>query len=280
MAAARRTKVVGIVNITPDSFSDGGLFLRPDDALAHARRLAREGADIVELGAASSNPDAAPVPPGEEIARLAPVLEALAKDDTALCVDSTQPEVQNFAISKGARLLNDIRGFPDAAHYDRLAASSCTLVVMHSVTGKARATREPKDPQVVIDSVCDFFQSRLAQLKSAGVARERIVIDPGMGFFLGSNPEPSLAVLAHLRSLRARFGLPVMVSVSRKSFLLNLKPSAACDIQSRSLAAELFAAQQGADYIRTHAVGALCQGLATLEAISRSGRSVRPIDRA
>lgn len=273
--APKQPKIVGVVNITSDSFSDGGLFLDPEKALAHARQLALDGADVIELGAASSHPDAAPVPPDEEIARLTPVLAGLSSLGVVLAVDSTQREVQKFAIANEIGILNDIRGFPTIAEYRALANSRCRLVVMHSISGRHKADRVHTDPQAVYESMREFFNDRLASLTSAGIARERIIIDPGMGFFLGSNPESSLAVLARLASLRREFGFPVMVSVSRKSFLRNLMSTGNCDLQSRTLAAEIFAAQQGADYIRTHNVGALRQALATLAAISQSDSLVR-----
>lgn len=273
--APKQPKIVGVVNITSDSFSDGGLFLEPEKALAHARQLALEGADVIELGAASSHPDAAPVPPDEEIARLTPVLAGLSRIGVMLAVDSTQREVQKFAIANEIGILNDIRGFPTIADYRVLAKSRCRLVIMHSISGRHKADRVPTDPQAVYESIREFFYNRLASLTSAGVAKERIIIDPGMGFFLGSNPESSLAVLARLGSFRREFDFPVMVSVSRKSFLRNLMPTGNCDLQSRTLAAEIFAAQQGVDYIRTHNVGALRQALATLTAISQAGSLAR-----
>ena len=273
--ALHQPKIVGVVNITSDSFSDGGLYLRPEKALAHARQLAIDGADVIELGAASSHPDSAPVTPEQEIDRLSPVLEGLSGLGLVLCVDTTQREVQQFAIAQGISVLNDIRGFPTSADYRALASSGCALVVMHSISGRSKASRVPTDPQSVYESICEFFHKRLEKLTSAGVARDRIIIDPGMGFFLGSNPESSLAILARLSLLRREFYLPLLVSVSRKSFLRNLMPSPNCDQQSRTLAAEIFAAQQGVDYIRTHNVGALRQALATLAAVAQAGTLVR-----
>jgi dihydropteroate synthase type 2 len=139
---------------------------------------------------------------------------------------------------------------------------------MHFISDLDKAVREPKEPQEVFDSIKTFFTQRLAALRAAGITDERLIIDPGMGFFLASNPEPSLAVLAALPQLRQVFGLPVMVGVSRKSFLKNLGQPETCDIQLRTLAAELFAAQQGAAYIRTHDPRALREGLLVQSAIS------------
>jgi dihydropteroate synthase type 2 len=264
----RRPKIVGIVNITADSFSDGGLYLEPERAIDHAKLLIFNGADIVELGAASSHPDAGEVTASEEIARLAPVIEVLAAEGIDVAVDTTKREVQRFCMEKGVGMMNDIRGFPDPVLHQELASSTCRLVVMHSVDRDHFAKRRPTDPSAVFHAACAFFRARLEQLNAAGVARERIILDPGMGYFLGSNPETSLAMLGRLAELRSLFDCPLFVSVSRKSFLRNLETMGSCDIASRTLAAELLAASEGAEYIRTHEAGPLHQALITLAAIA------------
>jgi dihydropteroate synthase type 2 len=134
-------------------------------------------------------------------------------------VDSFQPETQRFAISRGAAYLNDIQGFPHPGLYRTLAASTCRLVVMHSVQQAGPATMRITDPAATWTGIGQFFTRRLAALQTAGVPRDRLIIDPGLGYFLGSNPEPSLAALAGIRELRTRFGVPVLISPSRKSFL-------------------------------------------------------------
>jgi dihydropteroate synthase type 2 len=260
--------LVGVVNITEDSFSDGGRFLVPGEALGHARRLVSEGADIVELGPASSHPDAARVPADEERRRLAPVLEALIADGIAVSVDSFLPETQSFAVSQGAAYLNDIQGFPHPHLYEELADASCRLIVMHSVQARGPATRVETVPGTIRASIDRFFEPRLDALETAGIARERLIIDPGLGYFLGSNPEPSLAVMGALRELKARFGLPVLVSPSRKSFLRSTTGRELPEIGPATLAAELYAAAQGVDYIRTHNVASLRDGLTVHDAIS------------
>lgn len=266
----RTGQIVGIVNITRDSFSDGGRYLDPARAVEHALALAEAGAAVVELGPASSNPDASPVPADEQIARLRPVLEALvssrarAADPTRplrISVDATPSEVLRFALAAGVDWLNDVRGFPDAKLYDELAASSAELVVVHSLSGSDRAGRELVTPAAVLDSIERFFAERLAALVRAGVREERLIVDPGMGFFLGRDPKASIAVLARIPELRARFGRPVLVSVSRKSFLRTLTGSGLDAIGAATLAAELFALRAGADWVRTHDVRALRDGL-------------------
>jgi dihydropteroate synthase type 2 len=267
-----RPVVVGIVNITEDSFSDGGRYLAAEDAIAHARRLHAGGADVIELGPSSSHPDAAKVAPEQEIARLAPVMEALA--DLPLAVDSYHPATQQYAVAHGATYLNDIQGFPDPGRYDELAGYACRLVVMHSIQRLGPATKVHTDPQAIWPAIEQFFDERLAALESAGITRDRLILDPGLGYFLGNTPEPSLTVLANVGRLKARYDLPILISPSRKSFLRTLTGTDLADIGPATLAAELHAATQGTDYIRTHDPKALSDALKVLAALT--GRSDRP----
>src|SRR5262249_14094677 len=216
---AMHPQIVGILNLTPDSFSDGGCFLDPSAAVAHGLGLVADGAEVVDVGPAASNPDAAPISPAEEIRRLEPVLDALGSQGVVVSVDSWQVETQRYALSRGVAYLNDIRGFPSPELYAELARARCRLVVMHAVQPGPTATHEPVDPRGLVDRIVDFFAARLAALESAGVSAERIVLDPGMGYFLGGDPAASLVVLRALPDLKARFGHPPWISVSRKSFL-------------------------------------------------------------
>jgi dihydropteroate synthase type 2 len=271
---AGNPRIVGIVNITADSFSDGGRYLDPAAAVAHARKLWAEGADLIELGPAASHPDSAPVSVAEERQRLGPVLEQLAAAGIPVSVDSFRPETLRFAISAGAACLNDIHGFGDRGLYQDLAASRCQLIVMHAVQGAGAATRVVTDPAAVWDGVLRFFARRLAALKDAGIGRDRLILDPGLGYFLGSTPGPSLAALAGIRELKDTFGVPVLVSPSRKSFLRALTGRDVARSGPATLAAEIFAAWQGADYIRTHDVAAARDALTFLTAITReAGRA-------
>lgn len=263
-------KLLGIVNITEDSFSDGGRFLGADNAIAQARTLAANGADVIDLGAASSNPDAKPVANDVEIARLEPVVCALKADGISISVDTFAPEVQRWAIGQRVDYLNDVRGFPFADFYPDLSASPAKLIVMHSLEGLGPATRVAIEPSEIFDRVVRFFDERFGALERAGVARDRLILDPGMGLFLGTRREASFEILRRLSELKARFGLPVLVSVSRKSFLrtfLDRKPEEA---GPASLSAELYAALvQGADFIRTHNPAALRDALAVWGVLSR-----------
>lgn len=264
-----RPQIVGIVNITADLLSDGGRFLAPEAAILQARRLAAGGADIVELGAAASNVAANPVPPEEETRRLDPVITALAGSGIKLAVDAFQPATQLYAVRRNVDYLNDIQGFPDPAVYPALAASSCRLVVMHAVQAEGRAQRIDLAADRVWQRIEAFFAERLARLEGAGIARERLILDPGMGFFLSLRADASLRVLAGLGRLKAAFGLPVMVSVSRKSFLAALTGrDDPAERGAATLAAELYAAAHGAGYIRTHDAAALRDALAVTAALT------------
>jgi dihydropteroate synthase type 2 len=264
---ALTAQIVGIVNITEDSFSDGGLFLDPDQAIARARELFDDGADVVELGPASSHPEARAVDASEQIRRIAPVLDALSGEIDRVCVDTCEPETQRYCLARKVGLLNDIGGFADASFHDALGRADCTLIVMHSLAPPPRAPRAEADAAEVFAHILQFFEHRIAELERAGIARRRLVLDPGMGLFLGANPEPSLRVLACIETLKARFGLPVMISVSRKSFLREITGRALAERGAATLAAEIWSVQHGAGYIRTHDARALRDALNVLKAI-------------
>ncbi len=216
----QRPFILGIVNITPDSFSDGGKYFAADAAIAHARKLAAEGADVIDLGPASSNPDAAPVPPEEEIRRLGPVLEALAADGIAVSVDSFRPETQAHALAHGAQYLNDIHGF-DTPHFYPAPGGFRGAFDPDALDSGARQRRPPgRAGGGHRRTYLPLLRSRGSSgSKRQGLRGTALVLDPGMGFFLGPTPETSFEVLARLGEIKSRFGLPLLVSVSRKSFL-------------------------------------------------------------
>lgn len=259
--------IFGILNVTRDSFSDGGRFLEPDAAVAHALELSNDGADVIDVGAASSHPEAEEVRAEEEIRRLEPVMRVLAARGVSVSVDSWQPAVQEFAVGAGAAWINDVRGFGDASVHPVLAASRARLVVMHSIGGGARATREETDAETVWRGILAFFDERLETLLRAGVARDRLVVDPGMGLFLGSSPGPSVYVLHRLGELRERYRAPVFISVSRKSLVGRLAGRDVSRRDAASLATELFAVEQGATMVRTHEPRLLRDALAVQQAL-------------
>jgi dihydropteroate synthase type 2 len=264
---SRAPRILGVVNVTPDSFSDGGLYLVPERAAARARELWASGADWVDLGPASSHPTAVSTSADEEIRRLAPVLDLLAGEGRRLSVDSFRCETQRYALARGVAMLNDVQGFANPALYPELAAADCRLVIMHALSRETG----PIEPEELLPRIERFFAERVAALEKAGVARERMILDPGMGFFLSSDPRFSLAVLRGLRPLRERLGAPILIGVSRKGFLGALTGRAPAERGAATLAAELFAAQQGVDFIRTHDVAALHDALLVQAAMNGAG---------
>jgi dihydropteroate synthase type 2 len=250
----------GILNITDDSFSDAGKYLAPDAALAQARHLMKD-ADALDIGAASSNPRSKGVAHQIEIGRLAPIVRLAKEEGWPVSIDSFNPETQIWALDQNVAYINDIQGFPYPDLYPRLAASRAKLIVMHAVHGLGPAQPVDVDPASIMDRIVEFFSGRIEALTRAGIARERLILDPGMGLFVGRKKEVSLTVLRRLPDLKAAFGLPVLVSVSRKSFLRKLVGRDVAGIGPATLAAELYAADQGIDAIRTHDPAALRDAL-------------------
>ncbi|MBL8722700.1 MAG: dihydropteroate synthase [Planctomycetes bacterium] len=268
---ARMVLVFGIVNVTDDSFSDGGRFRTAEAALAHGRRLWAEGAQVLDLGAESTHPDAADVPAAEEVRRLAPVVEALVAEGVPVSIDTCKPEVMRAFAGAGIAWLNDVHGFRSDAALAAAAAAPAAVrfVVMHSRSRAGRADRpvDPEDGATLVRELAAFVAERLAAFAAVGIARERLVFDPGMGFFLGRTAAPSLAVLRRLPELVA-LGVPWLVSVSRKSVVGEVTGRAVAARGPGTLAAELWAARAGAACLRTHDVAALRDGLLVERAIA------------
>jgi len=267
MSAPNKPKLLGIVNITEDSFSDGGRYLNPQAAIDHALALDNSGADIIDLGPSSSNPDAKYISPELEIKRLAPVVAALQRESLELSIDSFQPKTQRWAMDQDLSYLNDIEGFANPEIYPYLQDSRCKLFLMHSIQRRGIATRTNSDAGSIVDLISRFFEERISVLETAGIPRKRIILDPGMGFFLGSNETASVMVMQNIAVLKRRFGLPLLISVSRKSFLRKLTGRPVTEMGAASLAAELFAAMSGADFIRTHDTGALRDALLVMKSL-------------
>jgi dihydropteroate synthase type 2 len=267
--------IFGILNITEDSFSDGNRFLDPKAARAQAKKLIAEGADALDVGAASSNPKSKEVQPGIEIARLKPIVALGRKQGWSISIDSFAAETQAWALKQDVAYVNDIQGFPDPALYPLLAASEAKLIVMHSVQGRGRAQKIDVDPTTIMGRVADFFEARIQALTAAGVARRRLILDPGMGLFLGTRLESSLTILRRLGQLKSVFGLPLLLSVSRKSFLRKLVGREVDRIGPATLAAELYASLHGADMIRTHDPAQLRDALTIWSHIA-AGRVLAP----
>jgi len=252
--------VMGVLNITPDSFSDGGEFVTPDEALARARAMIADGVDIIDIGAESTRPytGAKAVTAADELARLKPVLSGVAALGVPVSIDSMKAEVVAYALDQGAVIANDVWGLQrDAAMAPLVAARGVPVIVMHN--------RDSVDS--AIDIVADmkaFFLRSLDIAAKAGIARDRIVLDPGIGF--GKTAEQSMIALARLRELDM-FGLPVLVGASRKRFIASVSPSEPKERLAGSIAAHLIAAQKGAKIIRTHDVAETLQALRVANAI-------------
>jgi dihydropteroate synthase len=255
--------VMGVLNVTPDSFSGGGRFLDPASAIAQAERLAAAGADIIDIGAESTRPygDAVAVPAAEERARLAAVLPAAVADGTAVSIDTMKAAVAAWALGAGAKIANDVWGLqrdPDMARV--IAEHQTPVIVMHN--------RDTADPKIdIIAEVTAFFRRSLDIADRAGILRDRIVLDPGIGF--GKTPEQSMTCIARLDAWRG-FGLPLLVGASRKRFIHAIAPSAPTQRPGGSLAAPLLAVENGAAIIRTHDRAPTLQALAVAAAIRRA----------
>ena len=271
------TQILGIVNITTDSFSDGGCYLETDAAVAHARQLAADGADWIDLGAESTHPDAQDVPVEIEIERLTPVIRRLRADGLRISVDTHKPAVMRHVLELGAAMINDVCGFGEADSVAAVRDSDAHLVVMQARgvgagTGGRAQRGAAADPRTIVAEVIAFFRERVAALTAAGIARQRLILDPGMGLFLSPEPAVSLAVLAGLSRLR-ELDLPILVSTSRKGFIGRLLADAggaARPVEQRgagTLMSETWAAAQGAAYIRTHDVRPLRDALRVQAAI-------------
>ena len=245
-----RPLVMGIVNLTPDSFSGDGVGTDTARAVAHAHRQIEAGADLLDLGAESSRPGATPASLDEELDRLLPVLEALAGCPVPISVDTYKPEVMRAAVDHGASMINDIYGFRWPGAIEAVAASNCALCLMH-MQGEPLTMQAAPHYDDVVGEVNRFLGERVAILVDAGVARERIVLDPGFGF--GKTLDQNYELLAHLDEF-ADFRLPLLVGMSRKSMVGQLLDRPVEARLAGSLALALYAATRGAHIIRVHDV--------------------------
>jgi len=255
--------VMGVLNVTPDSFSDGGQFQRADAALAQAKRMIAEGAAIIDVGAESTRPYGGmrPVSATEEIARLTPVLASVVALGTPVSIDTMKAEVARFALAHGVVMLNDIWGLQRDTDMAELAAEhNVPIVLMHN--------REAADPDIdIIEDIAAFFERSLAIAANAGIRKANIILDPGIGF--GKTDAQSLIALAHLAEL-AMFGCPILVGASRKRFIASVTPSEPQARLGGSIAAHLIAAEHGARIIRAHDVAETVQALKVANAIEAS----------
>jgi dihydropteroate synthase len=260
LLAKNRPLVIGILNLTPDSFSDGGQFADAETAIQHAERMIAQGADIIDVGAESSRPypGAKPVSLQEELARLQPVLANVVQLGAPVSIDTIKPEVATWALGLGVCIVNDVWGLQRAPNMARVAAEhGAPVIVMHN--------RDKADSAIDIVSEIDAFFSRSIEIAArAGVPRELVVLDPGIGF--GKTPEQSMQAIARLDAFK-HFGLPLLIGASRKRFIDTVSPSKPLERLGGSIAAHVIAYMNGATIIRTHDVAATVQALRVAAAI-------------
>lgn len=259
----QRPLIMGIVNVTPDSFSDGGRFLQFDRALEHGRQLIAEGADILDIGGESTRPGAAEVNAAQEIDRVVPLVRALRDGRVPVSVDTSKPEVMRAALDEGAAIINDVRALVAAGAVELMAQRECGVVLMH-MQGTPQTMQLDPSYVSVVDEVADFLRRRRDEVRQAGVASDRIVLDPGFGF--GKRGVHNRRLLARLGQLRA-LGQPLLVGLSRKASLGEMTGRPVDQRLVASVVAALLAIQAGAHIVRVHDVAATRDAIAVWEAV-------------
>ncbi|TAJ83042.1 MAG: dihydropteroate synthase [Gallionellaceae bacterium] len=259
-----RPKVMGIVNVTPDSFSDGGRHLSHAAAIAHAHRLIVEGADMLDIGGESTRPGAAAVGEQEELERVLPVIEGLRDIAVPISIDTWKPAVMRAALAAGASMVNDINALQAPDALEAVAESDAAVCLMHKQGNPENMQLAPRYADVM-DEVMSFLRLRVQAVQAAGIARERIAIDPGFGF--GKTLEHNLALLKNLRDFAA-LGVPVLAGLSRKSMLGAITGQDVDHRQTASVAAALIAVQRGAAIVRVHDVRETVDALKVWDAVN------------
>jgi len=256
---------MGILNVTPDSFSDGGDFISPDAALAQARRLAAEGADIIDVGGESTRPGAAPASVDEELGRVIPVIEAIAREiPLPISVDTGKPEVMRAAVAAGAGLINDVYALRQEGALQAAAELGVPVCLMH-MQGEPRTMQQTPTYEDITAEVAAFLDERLAACEVAGIPRDRLLIDPGFGF--GKTLAHNLTLMRRLDELR-RLDAPILVGVSRKSMIGALLGNAPVEKRLHgSVAAAMLAVERGAAIVRVHNVAPTADALRVLSAM-------------
>ena len=256
-------RVMGIVNVTPDSFSDGGKFNSTEKAIEHALKLVADGADILDIGGESTRPGATPVPLDEELSRVIPVIEGLRDAGVPLSIDTYKPEVMRAAIAAGADIINDVCALREPHALEIVAASQAGVCLMHM---QGRPQTMQADPQYddVVKEVKDFLAERLAAAQQAGIDRARIVLDPGFGF--GKRTAHNLTLLNHLNDIQS-LGLPLLIGLSRKSVLGQVVGSNVDERLHASIAASVVSVMKGANIVRVHDVKPTVDALKIVKAV-------------
>ena len=264
-----KTKIVGILNVSLDSFSDGGQYFAPQNAIIKGKDLKEAGAHIIDIGAESSHPDSAKISVEEEIKRLAPVIQALKKDHLYISVDTYKPEVMEYVLNLGVNMINDITALSNPLSIEILNRYDAPIVLMYARNIDPKANKSVWESDQPTDVILSFFEKRLEHLVREGIKKERLILDPGMGFFLGSNPEPSLKVLKEINRFK-QLGQKLYVSTSRKSFIGSILGRTINERGIGTLATEIWAVLQGVDYVRTHDVKPLNDALRMIQAIEEA----------
>ena len=259
-------RVMGIVNVTPDSFSDGGKFNTTDKAVAHAMELVEQGADILDIGGESTRPGATPVPLDEELNRVIPVVKALVKAGVPLSIDTYKPEVMREAIDAGVDIVNDVCALQESNALEIVASSKVGVCLMH-MQGRPQTMQADPQYQDVVAEVAGFLAARLKAAEQAGIARERIVLDPGFGF--GKRTADNLTLLNQLSSLQS-LGLPLLIGLSRKSVLGQVVGSAVDERIHASIAASVVSVMKGANIVRVHDVKPTVDALKIVSAVMQN----------
>lgn len=262
-----RPLVMGVLNVTPDSFSDGGRFNALELALSHAEQMIADGVDIIDIGGESTRPGAPPVSPEEELHRVMPVIYALRDCGKPLSVDTRRALVMREVLLAGADMINDIEGFRDPASLAAVSESDCAICIMH-MQGQPQSMQQAPHYDDVFAEVRDFLRARAAEAVTAGIARERICIDPGYGF--GKTAQHNLKLLAWQDELQREIGLPVLTGLSRKSTIGHITGKPVEQRMAGSIGAALVAAERGARIIRVHDVAETVDALKVWDAARRA----------
>lgn len=262
-------QVMGVLNVTDDSFSDGGRFLDREVAIAHAAAMVRDGASIIDIGGESTRPGASEVSVQEELDRVMPVIEAVAANHrVAISVDTSKPAVMSEAVKAGAGMINDVRAFQTDGALRALSQSNCAICLMHML-GEPRTMQDKPQYEDVIEDVRTFLAARVAACKKAGIEENRIVVDPGFGF--GKTDRHNLQLLAGLDALQV-LGRPLLVGLSRKRTLGKLTNRSPDNRMPAGLAAAIMAFERGASIVRTHDVAATVDALTVAAAVRSAGK--------
>jgi dihydropteroate synthase len=258
-------KVMGIVNVTPDSFSDGGRHFAPQAAIDHAMRLIEEGADILDIGGESTRPGAAQVSAPEELDRVIPVIEGLRDISIPISIDTYKPEVMRAALEAGAVMVNDVNALQSAGALDTVVKTAAAICLMHK-QGVPQNMQQQPQYQEIITEISSFLRGRIAAATKAGIPLERLIIDPGFGF--GKSLEHNLTLLKNLHTFTL-LGVPVLAGLSRKSMLGAITGNVVGDRVAASVAAALIAVQRGASIVRVHDVHETVDALRVWSAIEK-----------